>query len=832
MAMKDWFKEKAEDYWVRAIRNPIWGKKLRGMGFPTHDILTTTETPTERDLKRLRLDQIFVSRIKTLKMLEARWDMFRKGWEEMIKEYGVVSFMKHPNLEGEFSMVKSGASHTIDKRLKKILEDKNTEDNKPMLDALNSSLGKEDQRLGKGNVDAVELRIDLPGKKAIEEKYFVPPTIPVRYYASWINDKDDLLSDYELAYFGWEANSTWKKHYVKFIKDILKKARKELDIKEEVVLEDGKATPKDSISILEKVSLQTLNMIMNHIYSQEKKWYDYRDTFTGTVDKISSIKKQIGSKELPNKIMDICFHRTYKIVDPRKIIGQEWYYNPRRFLERLDRLNKILPEDERVELEVGGKKIKDLDKVKRIENVKVELKEIDERLTKARRDRDDVRVAWLEGKKGEYEREYAQLKAQKDAYDKFMEKYINLEMQLKDKNADVINAANNDMDEVLDGFRTILKDIKARIIRKGYEFPFIGADDIKGWNEDEVRLLEEGELIPGLDENGWPLEVIGAGEDYVFLGKNLRGWGLDVNPNHGYVLVDLFDYALGKRPFNKIRKIKKEQIIDMDELLWATTIHNEFDAIRDDLRDGRYHPDSLTVVDYIMARKKIGPEKWKVPVMREEWKMIGEKALMDDGKAKAFREDIAIIRADGTSVKVDGTGPRRRRARGPTDLIPAFDLRFLKIMGLGEGKGKGKINEEAFKFKHLGRKYYYDPAARISDPQNDIRTLGSRGVAANVIKEFNKYIGPCITSRGISIYITETIVLSIADFQKSRARLRDWSTGVYYDIGPRAFNKDGPTDPFDLSRSVEDGEAEINEIIAKAAELEKTAQGTDVFDIL
>ena len=91
-----------------------------------------------------------------------------------------------------------------------------------------------------------------------------------------------------------------------------------------------------------------------------------------------------------------------------------------------------------------------------------------------------------------------------------------------------------------------------------------------------------------MDENGWPLEV-GDSETKTLFGNRIL--------EEGEVLLDIYN----NRP---VRKVDPKWITQCDLLDIATWVYCQYDARRDDLRDGRYHKYSLSIMEYLMSELK------------------------------------------------------------------------------------------------------------------------------------------------------------------------------------------------------------------------------------
>lgn len=267
--------------------------------------------------------------------------------------------------------------------------------------------------------------------------------------------------------------------------------------------------------------------------------------------------------------------------------------------------------------------------------------------------------------------------------------------------------------------------------------------------ENELPIKKEyGEFEVGKDEYGMPFEV--ADDYYEFMGK-----GID----KGTILIDVFE----GRP--NPRKIEDERFLEELPLIEIVNYAcNEWDEYRDDFRDGRYHKNSLTVTDYIMAANKALGEEWKTKTF--PW-WIGS----DYKRYNMTLGDKQIISGE----------------RIPTNLNPAFDLRAMK-------KGGGA------EFLHLGKKRYYGDFSTCEKVYPD--------------KTKDKIWAPVITTRGLSMFIIEHICRkgkSLKEIHEDLVYVAKEETGGY-DYGPRTFGTPFCMDPFNVNY------VSVNEALKRAFE--------------
>lgn len=305
--------------------------------------------------------------------------------------------------------------------------------------------------------------------------------------------------------------------------------------------------------------------------------------------------------------------------------------------------------------------------------------------------------------------------------------------------------------------------------KRGLEVTY-GADG-ESYQLDEVDY--------GLDENGYPLEVNDKGE--VLLDKwwdeiSKNDWQeeLILNKQKGREVWDA-KVKLGVKRYG-IRRIDKRFVGDLDLLDTAMFIENQWDAYRDDYRDGRYHPYSKSIMDYLKVSKlKIIPtkninihfdpmkeyiefkpiEEYKITdkedrdnheLKEEEYKIIYRKNIPDDEKdiKRIYKMRVFCIDENKYEYLV---GIRR-----PSHLNPAFDRTALHSSII-----------------HWGRMYYYE------------NTDG--------INRWSENPFPHVSSRGIAKYLIDTAIWTTYNFEEARNALK----GKEYDYGRRHYTSTDPT---------------------------------------
>lgn len=275
----------------------------------------------------------------------------------------------------------------------------------------------------------------------------------------------------------------------------------------------------------------------------------------------------------------------------------------------------------------------------------------------------------------------------------------------------------------------------------------------------------EDEIEYGLDENGYPLEVDpNTGE--VLLDK----WWKEISEHPQKWHEEIIKSKQGGEEVWKVkadngvrrygvRKVDKSFITEIDILDMAMFIYNEWDAYRDDFRDGRYHPYSKSIMDYLIAAHNgVMPNK-KMNIHFDPTKdyktfmPIKKESLPKDEQQVTQVYTMRVFNTE-TNQFEDKDGIRR-----PTHLNPAFDRVDLY---------KGIL--------HWGRMYYYE--------------------TPDGINRWSENPFPHISSRGIAKYLIDSTIRKTYRFEDAREALRHPPTE--YDYGRRHYTPDtGPyiTDP-------------------------------------
>lgn len=323
-------------------------------------------------------------------------------------------------------------------------------------------------------------------------------------------------------------------------------------------------------------------------------------------------------------------------------------------------------------------------------------------------------------------------------------------------------------------FRNRLNKIKPVIKRESFEFGGENGDDL------------------GLDEYGMRLEVeeISTSE-----------W----IPRGARVLSDIYKRQMVKmkeKRGNKddaekwrktlpaeIRTIKDQQVyetctdyIDISEI--ASYLENEWDAIRDDMRDGRYHKHSLTIYDYIVGwenenilsqmeglsssvKVKIKSIVNKKDNNLETYK-IPYKKLMSGRFTQKEADMVRTYTMKSWNVEKKEMVPVYSGVRRSSNLNPCFDMRAIK--------NKNHIN-----WMHAGRIFYYDTTAQI-----DCDILPTD-------------LDPHVTTRGLAMFMLEYIENNekfIADIKRIQDLLAKECEGL--DYGPRHYAQNPTLTPSEI----------------------------------
>ncbi|MBS3100911.1 hypothetical protein J4204_02160 [Candidatus Woesearchaeota archaeon] len=282
------------------------------------------------------------------------------------------------------------------------------------------------------------------------------------------------------------------------------------------------------------------------------------------------------------------------------------------------------------------------------------------------------------------------------------------------------------------------------------------------------------EVAATLDENGWPLEVNDDGT--VLLDKWLRETGQN-DWQIGRIRAKKGDHILNKITeiqSKGVREIDPRFVDFMDLLEMATFASSEYDAVRDDLRDGRYHWWSKTAHDYVIAIEGYGMySPYEIKKIKFPFKQITgechpydlspaniysyinakpeyfESDSFEPSDEKEVKRDFRIQLLDGTIYPPDDVlreSPEKGLRRS-TNLSPSFDRRAINF---------------ATNWIHWGRMYYYE--------------------WTDGINRWSENPYPHITTRGASKYILHRLLNDTYHY----AEAVKWADDeVGYDIGIR-----------------------------------------------
>lgn len=241
----------------------------------------------------------------------------------------------------------------------------------------------------------------------------------------------------------------------------------------------------------------------------------------------------------------------------------------------------------------------------------------------------------------------------------------------------------------------------------------------------------------GVDENGWPLEVAEAG--YKFKAPQPDGTYREEDIDPGTVLLDVF---YRRRPYRRVPMEFTEYADLLDMSAW---VYVNYDAYRDDLRDGRYHTQSLSVMEYILKMREI-----ETPYLDFEHADLNQ-SLMKRNPTTGQME----IRTEHTHSTMKLNNPPNRPAEvmvelKPSHLNPAFDIR------------RGPV-ESSKKDIHLGRKLYYDLQENTENSNN-----------------------PTMSTRGAALWILARVIEDTKYFENDTIQLLDaiGTKTLGFDIGP------------------------------------------------
>lgn len=290
----------------------------------------------------------------------------------------------------------------------------------------------------------------------------------------------------------------------------------------------------------------------------------------------------------------------------------------------------------------------------------------------------------------------------------------------------------------------------------------------------------------GLDENNWPLEVYeeppNSGKWYVLTDKwwkelSQNTWHMKTigkKPGGGEMIVNKIQRGVNeiiRRVRRGIRHVDPKFVGDLDPLDKISFISNEWDAYRDDFRDGRFHKHSKTSMDYIIAGTKgitpLQPITFDVtldkdtiinfePIYDENGnvssKLPNNIRIPDDERqvTRTYEMEIELGQIRGGVKGKDNILPKNRK---PTPFDPAFDRSVLNIGYL-----------------HWGRMLYYETIEGIN--------------------RWSENPFPHITTRGIAKYLIDLAIRRTFSFEEAAQSLEghEWDYGIRH-YGPPFITK-------------------------------------------
>jgi hypothetical protein len=790
--------------------------KVSGERFPGFQRFTSNFSPLEKDLNKLGLTVALKQFVDTLEDVEKKWYQFGKEWEKLISLYAhskkgdsdtMASFYRsNAILKEEYGRVKYGTGATeaqikseSDQVAGAAAEGEELQDTGGGENGdIKSSAENKEVRIYVGNlIDKDNSEILKATRYKME--YPVPKTVYQRYWHSLMNDKDECVNDWEYSYFGYNAKGTWIAKYQKVISDACIAMQSRI-LGEDILTKDK--VDKDSLKDEEIRNITTnipkimrkfhtyVEKFMTNVAKREGKLYGHLRSIGINAINLDNMASSFSGENLPSHaikgIGKIYFKHSYHIINPERLIDAWSWNNIVGLYKEIVRVIRIIFDNE-IELELEA-----------IESTSL-LDELHR----------NPKYRWMRHFWAAYEADYQKRRFLRPVLttrnDGIYNEYKHtgkdysmndvLEMMKKD------SKKNINEKEVLDKLKKLFMKLN-NILENPEQYPPLKAKldkekDIKVrkkkieklqnssffmWSPEDLERSERiGEIAPGWDENGWPLEV--ADKDYdigEYKFNNLVEALPGGSKKEGAVLLDMFNWHKRKDMMPKPRRVDKKFIVEMDLLMKATSLHNEWDAIRDDLRDGRYHIGSLTITDYAIAQKRVIGGKPITPAKTEFGSvfMMGEKSL--EAKAKLYKMEKVPQNPRYYKMKLGGDGGSVKDIRIASNMNPAFDRRALK-KGI-EGAGPKD-------WWHIGRKRYYDWAEMCNGDLDE--TENKKLIEAHVI-------GPALSTRGMSMYIIEKVMQNVVHYEDARKILLRIVGDGWYDYGPRRFNVIGSKDPFNL----------------------------------
>ncbi|MBS3113781.1 hypothetical protein J4448_01645 [Candidatus Woesearchaeota archaeon] len=272
------------------------------------------------------------------------------------------------------------------------------------------------------------------------------------------------------------------------------------------------------------------------------------------------------------------------------------------------------------------------------------------------------------------------------------------------------------------------------------------------------------EFAAGLDENGMPLEI---GDGKI----GFRNVVLEENK----VVIDIFHnwdvaHGLTNEPAVQVREVDPRFITECHPVDIAVYVYAHYDSYRDDMRDARYHEDSMSIMEYLM--ENLDPLE---PRNVRDYVLTPDGTILSPDFSRSRENPHAKVR-----VKLNKLGAGQFRPNTDPDVVhetiksthlnPAFDLK----------NATGKAI-------HWGRKYYYE--GQDQSVQSKEPTLTTRGAALYMLHRVidqTKYWGGSGNKEGVLQLLS---------------KIADQTHG--YDIGPNLGRWGRPLtkDPFKPQQS-------------------------------
>ncbi len=304
-------------------------------------------------------------------------------------------------------------------------------------------------------------------------------------------------------------------------------------------------------------------------------------------------------------------------------------------------------------------------------------------------------------------------------------------------------------DDFVANYSTLRKKLMERIPQSvRYKHTYKIALPVRKHYDGEVKEKLDPYVTPVVDDRGMPWEVADDGELMVIKWKRKypRAKGLPDASNMP----------------TQHKKVPKSMIKELDLLKVANYVVNQWDEYRDDWRDARYHPETLTITDNLMANHWAAGDEWD---LKDETKM-----KTDDNDRSNDDRRFTMHLHDGS--RINGL-------RKTSDINPSFDLRAF------EPEKKGIIGQmkSGKEWQYVGKwRYYGDYSDICVEDQKD----------------------PAVTTRGMSMFLIDKVISEGKSYKEMHDELKFIGSSSRFDYGPRAYDKGIKTfteDPFNLDVS-------------------------------